>query len=376
MALQIRHLFAQIAPARGMLAAGIAFALALPLGAAPPLPAPEDPAKALAVEVVEAKRAPSLLRLEATGIVEAADVLSIAFPTGGRVLALHADLGDRVRRGELLAELDPVQASAALRAAEAQLLAAQANFLQANSTYERAQGLIERGATTRASLERAEQEWRAAEAQRDEAQAGRDKAMQALADTRILAPGNGVVTARSGEAGQVTGAGQPLFRIALDGPREALFHLPALPGLEGKLGQKLKIRALEGDAHAEAFEAVISEVSPLVATNTGTIAVRARLEGAGADLGLGTPIGTALQLEGPPVMSLPAAALISDRGAPAVWVIDPTKAVVSLVPVRIARFTSDRVEIAEGLSEGMLVAGAGAQLLFPGRRVIAVEGDE
>lgn len=351
----------------------LAFGLAQPLGAAPVLPAPADPARALAVEVVEAKRAPSLLRLAATGTVEAADVLAIAFPTGGRVLALHADIGDRVKRGALLAELDPVQASAALRAAEAQLSAAEASLLQSNSAYERAQGLIERGATTRASLERAEQEWRGAQAQLDEAKAGRDKALQALNDTRILAPGDGVVTARSGEVGQVTGAGQALFRIAADGPREAQFHLPALPGLEEKLGETLEIRSLDGTRDATRFTAVISEISPLVDTETGTIAIRARLEGAGAGLGLGTPLGTALQLDGPPVVSLPAAALISDLGAPAVWVIDPATAKVSLTRVGVARFTSDRVEIDQGLEDGLLVAGAGAQLLFPGRSVIAAE---
>lgn len=340
---------------------GLALALATPLHAGGPLP----------VEEIVARYEPAVSALELTGTVEAADVVPLAFKSAGRIVSINVDVGDRVKEGDVIAELDPTQAHAALGAASAQSAAATAQLTQAQSVYDRLSGLVERGATTRASLENAEQELMAARASVDEAEAQLAKARQALADMTLRATVTGIVTQRSGEPGQVAAAGQTLVTLAREGAREAQFYVPPVPELDAMIGRKIKVRSLEDGS--ETFEAEISEIAPLVNSSTATISLRARIEDKDRPLALGTPISSRLEMASEQLVSLPSSALVTHLGKPAVWVIHPESRRAEIRNVEIARFTSDGVQISKGLEEGELVAGAGSYLIYPGREVVAVE---
>lgn len=344
--------------------------------------------EALTVELTLAKLQPSRIVLNTTGTIEAAELVSIAFQTSGRIAALHVETGDSVRQGEVLASIDPTQAEATSRAAQAQLDAAVATLTQAGTAFDRAKGLLERGATTRATLDTAEQQWRAATAQRDEAMAQLAKARQAVADTMIHAPASGIITARNGEIGQVVAAGQAIYSLARDGMREAQLYVPELPELSQAQGQSLQISTLastglEGtvlEGLGRTFTAHITEIAPLVDSATGTIALRAAIEADPETLSLGTPVTASLDMAGPPSVALPAAALVTRLGKAAVWIVtpdpaDPTQGDVALREVVVSRFTSDTVELSSGVEDGEWVASAGAHLLFETRKVrIPAEG--
>lgn len=328
--------------------------------------------EALTVELTQARLQPSRILLNTTGTIEAAELVSIAFQTSGRIAALHVETGDRVTQGDLLASIDPTQAEAASRAAQAQLDAALANLTQAGTAFDRAKGLLERGATTRATLDTAEQQLRAATAQRDEATAQLAKARQAVEDTMIHAPASGIITAREGESGQVVAAGQAIYSLARDGAREAQLYVPQLPELAQAQGQSLQISTLEGSSRT--FTAHITEIAPLVDSATGTIALRATIDADPASLSLGTPVTASLDIAGPASVALPAAALVTHLGQAAVWVVspdaaDPAQGDIALREVVISRFTSDTIELSSGVEDGEWVAGAGAHLLFDGRKV-------
>ncbi|TWG52924.1 efflux RND transporter periplasmic adaptor subunit [Aminobacter sp. J44] len=332
---------------------GLALALATPLYAGGPL----------SVEEIVARYESAVSALELTGTVEAADVVPLAFKSAGRIVSINVDVGDRVKEGDVIAELDPTQAHAALGAASAQSAAATAQLTQAQSVYDRLSGLVERGATTRASLENAEQELMAARASVDEAEAQLAKARQALADMTLRATVTGIVTQRSGEPGQVA--------AAREGAREAQFYVPPVPELDAMIGRKIAVRSLEDGS--ETFEAEISEIAPLVNSSTATISLRARIDDKDRPLALGTPISSRLEMASEQLVSLPSAALVTHLGKPAVWVIHPDSRRAEIRNVEIARFTSDGVQISKGLEEGELVAGAGSYLIYPGREVVAVE---
>lgn len=324
----------------------------------------------LHVTLEQAHLQPSLITLDTTGTIEAAELVSVAFQTSGRVAALQVDTGSKVAQGDLLATVDPIQAEAAARAAEAQLSAAEATLTQATSAYDRAKELLDRGATTRANLDTLEQQLMAATAQRDQAQAQLAKARQAISDTMIHAPAAGIITARKAEPGQVIAAGQSIFMLARDGAREAQLYVPDLPGLTQMQGRDITLSTLEGEARS--FSAQIIEVSPLVNSATGTIALRATIQADPNSLSLGTPVTTQIQLADRATVSLSAAALVTHQGKPAVWVITPldqTTGLAEIRPVSLGRYSSDSIEITQGLTEGDWVAGAGAHLLFPGRKV-------
>jgi RND family efflux transporter MFP subunit len=327
----------------------------------------EDP---LPVEVVIAHTAPVIKDFALAGTLEATDSYPASFRDGGRVIALSADVGDRVAKGTVLAQLDPTQAEGALRAAEAGLRGAEAALLQAGLARDRAQGLLSRGSGTQAELDAATETWLGAQAQRDQAAAALSKARRAVDDTTLRAVEASIVTARDAEPGQVVGAGQAVLQLAVATGREAVFLAPDGIDLESYLGETLSLSPI--DQPDLSFTAVLTEVSPIVAQN-GTVRVKAQVAAdAPADLPIGTAVlGHANFTNGPRIV-LPWTALTATASGPAVWVLDAAGD-VRLTPVEVSGYADQTIEISGGLAEGAQVVAAGSQMLYPGRAVVAAQ---
>ena len=344
-----------------------ALALAGLIAFAPPLAA-EAP---LAVELVTAHTAPVFVHFELSGSIEAAEAVPVGFRAGGRIIALQVQVGDQVQAGQVLAELDPTQAAAALRGAEAQADAAAAMLTQAEQALTRAAELTQRGAATQAALDAATEAALSARSAQDQAQAALAKARQTLADCTLTAPAAGIVTARAAETGQIVGAAQTVLTLARDGAREAVLYVPDFPALDRFRDQTVTLRPVEGTGPV--MQALVTEIAPLVAGATGTVRVKAKLPKDTQAPGLGTAIVAVLDLPLGSAMGLPWTALVTKDGRPAVWTIDPKTRRATLRPVRISRYTDRGIDVAEGLSEGALVVARGAHLLYPGRAVRPLE---
>ncbi|WP_444453196.1 efflux RND transporter periplasmic adaptor subunit [Rhodobacter capsulatus] len=334
---------------------------------APPLAA-ETP---LAVELVTAHTAPVFLHYELSGSIEAAEAVPVGFRAGGRIVTLSVQVGAKVEAGQVLAQLDPTQAAAALRGAKAQADAAAAMLTQAEQALARAAELTQRGAATQAALDAATESALSARSAQDQAQAALAKARQTLTDCTLTAPAAGIVTARSAEPGQIVGAAQTVLTIARDGAREAVFYVPDLPVLERFRDRTVTLRPVEGSGSP--LEAVVTEIAPLVAGDTGTVRVKGKLREGATAPGLGTAIVAVIDLPLGSAMALPWTVLVTKDGGPAVWTIDPDSQRAELRPVRVSRYTDRGVDVAEGISEGALVVSRGAHLLYPGRAVTATE---
>lgn len=325
----------------------------------------------LAVRVVAAQAAPVAEDYELTGTIEARNPVPLSFRGGGRVTEVMVQVGDSVQAGAVLARVEATQARAALEAAEAQLAATDAGLTQARLAHERASDLLARGAGTRADLDRAEEALLGAQSAHDQAAAQLEKAHQGLADTEIIAPVAGIVTDRSAEPGQIAGPAQPVLTLAPDGEREVIFHGPGVAQVDGLLGRAILVRPL--DLPGQELSATISEISPLADARTGTVIVRARLAPDDVDAALGEPVVASVTLDEVVFITLPAAALATTAGQPAIWEMDPESGAVSLREIEVGRFTSDTIEVSSGLPEGALVVTDGAHLLYPGRVVRPVE---
>ncbi|GHG94066.1 efflux RND transporter periplasmic adaptor subunit [Pseudodonghicola xiamenensis] len=330
-----------------------------------PLSAPAE--QLLTIETAIARSAPLAFEFEISGTIEATENVPVSFRSGGRVVAVNVQVGDHVAEGEILATVDPTQAQAAARAAEAQLAAAEASLNQAQLAHDRAKELADRGAGTRAGLDAATQTLLAALSSRDQAEAVVSKARQAVSDTVIYAPASGIVTERSVEPGQVVSAAQAVLTLARDGLREAVFHIPDLPEANAFLGQRLLVRTLDGPERL--FDATVSELSPLADENSGTVELKAKLDGEAEQPGLGAAVSSTFQTFDTMSISLPWSALAVQGTEPAVWVVDPDSHAVSLTPVTILSYTSSTIELEQELPEGTIVATTGSNLLFPGRIV-------
>ncbi len=331
--------------------------MAMPLQADEPLP----------VEVVLVRQLPLMLGTTLTGTIEARHSVQVGFRQGGRVVTVMVNEGDRVARGQALAQTDPTQQQQALRVAQAAENAARASQQQAEQAHSRAEAMLGRGVGTRAALDSAAQELSAAQGSLARAQTRLAQARRALDDTIIRAPQSAVVISRAIETGQIVAAAQPVVTLAAAEELDAVFQTPDMPQLDGAIGLPVAIIGL--DANVPAMRATIDEISPLVDPVTGAVTVRAKVHDAPASTSLlGAAVRGTVEFPDGEGIEIPKSALTSTANSPAVWLVEKDMT-VRIAPVTIMRFTTESVVLRAGLRPGDRVVGAGSQLAYPGRLV-------
>ena len=303
-----------------------------------------------------------------TGHVEARNEAAMAFRLGGRMIERPVNVGDRVRVGQLLARLDPVNEINALRSAQAALTAAQGQLVTAQNAFERQDHLLSTGFTTRANWDQAKQALRNARSQADDAEAQLLIAQDNVSFTELKADVDGSITARAAEPGEVVQAGQMIVRLAHDGGRDAVFDVPSNVLATASPDADILIR-LSSDPNVTALGRV-REVAPQADPQTRNFAVRIGINNPPAGMLLGSTVTGTLHMNETSVIALPATALTSSAGQPAVFVVDPQQSTVALRPVTILRHDPGTVIIDEGLASGDVVVTAGVQTLHVGQAVL------
>jgi multidrug efflux system membrane fusion protein len=308
---------------------------------------------------------------EFAGEVRARVESRLGFRVAGKMVRRQAELGQRVKAGDVLAQLDPQDYQLAAQAGQAQVVAALTNRDLAAADYKRFKELRDQNFISGAELERRDAALKAAQAQLDQAQAqSRGQGNQA-AYTTLVADSSGVITAVEAEPGQVVAAGTPVLRIAQDGPRDVVFAVPEDKVSMIKAGSGVEVRAWAGKT---AFKGVVREVAASADPITRTFIVKVGLEALDAKdaLALGTTVSVipqAFDRSNVQVIKLPTSALRQDGKTSAVWVLDANTMTVKLQPVQIATADGNEVVIASGLQPGMQVVSAGVHVLAPGEKV-------
>lgn len=324
----------------------------------------------LPVQIVIAEATPQTLSYALTGELVARDEISAAFPVAGRLIDVLAREGDAVAAGDVLARLDPVQQEQALRAARAGLQTAQADETQAQDDFTRLDALLERGATTRAERDAAEDSLQAATGALARAQAQLEQADKALRDTTLTAGRAGTITDRLAEEGQVVGAAQPVFELALDTGMEAVFDVPEV--LLTDMRGTVAVTLYTFNTPDTPFAGTVSEVSPLVSPDTGTVTVKVAIDTPPDGLDLGEAVRGTVSFDGQgTLVELPWTAMSAQGSQPAVWRVTDS-GTVELVSVTVDSFATQRLFVSAGIEPGDRIVGQGAQLLYPGRSVVDV----
>jgi len=301
------------------------------------------------------------------GTVESQVQVDLGFRIGGRMAERLVSVGDAVTAGQLLARLDPTDEENGLRAASAGLAAAEAQLAEARSNYDRQRQLYDRGLLARAGYERAEAIFDTANAQVKSASAQYDISARRLNDTSLYADAPGLVTAIGSEPGEVVQSGRMIVQMARDGGRDAVFDVPA--GLIEASPADPEITVALSQSPTVVAQGRIREVSPRADAATGTFRVRVGLIDPPAELRLGSVVtGRALFGE-TSAIEIPASALTSSDGSPAVWIVDQATMTVSLRTIEVDRFLPVSVVVASGLEPGDMVVTAGVQALRPGQEV-------
>lgn len=302
-----------------------------------------------------------------TGQVSAENEVALSFRIGGRIIDRLVNVGDRVQPDQVLARLDPQNELNGLRSAQAAVSAAEGRVIETTNAFERQRTLLPQGFATQAQYDQAQQALRTAQSQLDNAEAQLQIAKDRVDYTELKAGVSGSVTGRFAEAGEVVQAGQPVYQVARQDGRDAVFNVPAQVIRAAPSNPKISV-FLTDDPSIKA-EGRIREMDPQADPITRTFRVRVGLIDPPQAMLLGAIVTGRMEVETTPGIALPASALTRINGHPAVWLVDPKSQTVSLHNVQVGRFDPGTVIVSQGLAGGEIVVTAGVQALHPGQKV-------
>lgn len=222
---------------------------------------------------IEARAVVPAIAAEAT--IEAVRQSTLAAQMPGRILELSADAGDRVRKGALLARIDPAEAAAAVAAAEAGIAQAESALANARAEYQRARSLVERKFLSQSALDNARAQFQAAEAQVRAARAQREQAATVRGYASVVSPLDGLVAARHIEPGEMAQPGRNLLTVYDPAQMRAVADLA--PQRLAELGAGPLRASVELPASGRVIEAAAVSVLPAADARTHTVRVRVDL---------------------------------------------------------------------------------------------------
>jgi len=323
---------------------------------------------ALAVAAARLRPATLPIRLSANGNVMAWQEAVIGSEANGlRLVEVKVNVGDEVRRGQLLAIFSADTVAAELAQRRAEVAQATVALAEADANAQRARALQESGALSTQQIQQYDAAARTALARLDAARAVEQSQSLRLTQTRVLAPDDGVISSRSATVGSVMPAGQELFRLIRGGRVEWRAEIAAPDLVRLKPGQAVRVTLVNGDAVDGRVRMVAPSVDTL--TRNGLVYVdlpRHHAARAGSyahgDFDLGSSDG----------MVLPRGAVQMRDGLHQVMRIDEHDRVMQ-TRVRVGRQSADMLEILDGLERTDRVVASGGAFLGDNDLVRVVE---
>lgn len=330
-----------------------------------PAPTPERAVRTLVVSETG-----GVLEREFSADIRARSESRLGFRVPGKVSRRLVELGQPVRAGQVLGQLDPQDLRLQQDAARAGLAAAEANATQAAADLKRFKELKAQGFISEAELDRHNTMATTAEASLRQARAQAGVQSNQTSYAALVADAAGVITAVDLEPGQVVNAGMPVLTLAHDGPRDAVFAVPEDLGqaVRGLVGKKDAIKVRRWGA-SEWVPATVREVAAAADPATRTFLAKADVGKAGFELGQSASVAFNTPVRTSGGVRIPLYALAERDGKSMVWVLDGQSMTVKPLPVVTGDITGNVILIAKGLTPGQEIVTAGVHALNPGQKV-------
>jgi RND family efflux transporter MFP subunit len=363
-------------------AASTASPAGAPAPATPPAAGKSGPRPALVVTVVRPERAELADTLSANGSVAAWQEASVGAEVNGlRIAEVRAQVGDTVKRGQVLAVFAPdtvradvANAQAALAEARAAVGEAQASAADAQSNAERARQVEASGALSAQQIAQYQTAAQTAQARLASAQARVQSAQAQLQSqdlrlrmTQVLAPDDGVISARAATVGAVVPAGQELFRLVRGNRLEWRAEVTASE--LARLAPKQAVRVLP--ASGGEIAGTVRTIGPVVDAQTRNALVYVDLP-TGSAARAGMFARGEFRLGGSTALVVPQQAVVVRDGFSYVFRVEGGRAVQQ--KVRTGRRDGERVEVLEGVTPEAALVARGAGFLNDGDVVQVVDG--
>jgi multidrug efflux system membrane fusion protein len=309
-----------------------------------------------------------------SGVTQAGTEARLSFKVAGTLKALKVKVGQKVKKGQLLAELDG--STIALQVQQAQASYAQARSQQRNnkSSYERTRKLYETNNATRAALDGARTGWESARAAASASAKQIQLVRSRLGDCKLFSPVAGAVSAVKAEVNENVNPGQMVLMLASEGVPEVKVTLPEV--FIGKVKLKDKVRVTFDAIKGQSFTALVSEVGVASEAAGAAYPVIAKLEAGSTQIraGMAAEVTFTLGVAGAPARILvPPVAVSQDRaGKRYVFVAlsaGAGRATVKRREVSVGELSGGGLEIKRGLKQGELLIIAGVSKIRDGLEV-------
>lgn len=341
------------------------------MGAVQRADAAQDPAPvavpkpSLTVSITQPQRLTLPIQLTANGSLAAWQESVIGAQTNGlQVTDVRVNVGDQVRKGDLIATLQPDTVRAELAQARAALAETKANLEEARAQAERARSLQSQGFYSGAQLTQSIAGQAAAQARLESAQAAVQLHQARLEQTQVHAPDSGVISARSATIGSVVGVGSELFRLIRQGRIEWRAEVTANEVGRIVIGAPVRLTAASGVELRGRVRVIAPSVDPQTRNALVYVDVLPPLGSARA----GMYARGVFELGQSQALGLPQTAVVVRDGFSYVYRVgDDDKVVQS--KVQTGRLLDDRIEIVGGLDASARVVATGAAFLNNGDRV-------
>jgi RND family efflux transporter MFP subunit len=305
------------------------------------------------------------------GTVAAVDSSGLSFQVGGQVESVEVDIGDQVKKGQVLAVLDPEPYQLEVDAVQAELVKAKANVVNTKSEYERQKRVFDQGAGAKSDLDTAEYNFRAARSAVDYQISRLDQANRNLRKTKLLSPYDGTIAWRSVNPNEEVKIGQKVFEINAKGALEVQLAVP----------ETTIDRIHIDDPATITFSTLPGEFAKGRISFIGSAAVKANAFPVKVALidpnekvkpGMTAEANFSMKKENQqPGYLVPLQALLPapEANQGYAFVYDPQTSTVKKTPVRSRGSEDKKAIVYEGLAAGDIIAVAGVSFLADGLKV-------
>lgn len=330
----------------------------------------------ITVETVQSANLPETQEVVGTVRAHTSAVVSARIP--GTISVLRVREGDRVRKGQLLAQLDAQENQATAAAASAGIEDARRGLDEAVSrkglaetTFARYQKLFTEQAVSRQEFDvkqterdLAVQGVARAESRLKQAREGARAAGTMAGYTRIVAPISGIITSRQADLGATVFPAQPLMTIEDEGSYQLELAIPESMASSVKTGAPVQVTL---DSVNNSFAAKIAEIVPSADPASRTFTAKINLGQKGLKSGL---FGRGVVSLGSTAKGMLVAkkAIVEHGALTSVWTVNKEN-IARMRLVKVGKTVGDRVEILSGLSDGERVATANVEKVSEGAKV-------
>ncbi|MGO0791160.1 efflux RND transporter periplasmic adaptor subunit [Herbaspirillum seropedicae] len=321
------------------------------------------------VVVLQAQQRGQAGTLHLPAEVQSRYVTSMSFRIAGQLAERRVHLGDVVRKGQVLARLDPADANQNASAAQAELASARQHLDAAEKQLQRDAQQAREALISPQQLEQSQDAHAAALSQFKAAQARAAVAGNQRDYTTLVAQHDGVISAEQANTGDVLAAGQPVYSLAWSGQVDVVTEVAdrQVATLQPGAAAVVTLAALPG----KTFQGKVREVSPAADAQSRTYRVKVTLEQPDPAVRLGmtgevaiTPAASSAA----PVLLLPATALFHQGDRPALWVVGE-QGKLELRPVTVAAYGERSISVSQGVTASDKVVVQGVHTLTAGEKV-------